>query len=283
MESKRFYWIKLKNSFYENNEAIDFLLTQPDGHGSDYVVLYQMLCLKSANNDGVLYSRVGEVIIPYDVDKIVRDCKYFGCDIVTNALGHYKKLGLIYEEQESGYLVISDINDMIGSETDSAERKRRQRNRQKAGQCHKNVTDNVPKSVTTEIRDKSIEIETLKEESVKEEKTTSLAVQSPAAQTIRGGRFTKPTLEEVADYCAERGNSIDPQRFIDYYTSKGWKVGNAPMKDWRAAVRTWERKDTEGAGQRRKKPQEDPMLECLQRLYAEAVEEESRNAENDDN
>ena len=53
-------------------------------------------------------------------------------------------------------------------------------------------------------------------------------------------RFLKPTLEEVAAYCRERGNGIDPQQFIDHYTSNGWKVGNAPMKDWRAAVRTWE-------------------------------------------
>lgn len=162
MDNKRYYWIKLKHSFYESNEAIDFLLTQPDGHGAEYVVLYQMLCLKTANNDGALYSQMGEVIVPYDVGKITRDCKYFERDIVTNALGHYKKLGLVYEEKDSGYLVISDIENMIGSETDSAERKRRQRNRGKAGQCHNNVTPNVPKSVTTDIEidiDKELEIE----------------------------------------------------------------------------------------------------------------------------
>jgi hypothetical protein len=56
-------------------------------------------------------------------------------------------------------------------------------------------------------------------------------------------RFTQPTLEEVTAYCNERGNSVDPQRFIDYYTANGWKVGKNPMKDWRAAVRTWERGD----------------------------------------
>ena len=56
-------------------------------------------------------------------------------------------------------------------------------------------------------------------------------------------RFTQPTLEEVTAYCEERGNSVDPQRFIDYYTANGWKVGKNPMKDWRAAVRTWERGD----------------------------------------
>lgn len=54
-------------------------------------------------------------------------------------------------------------------------------------------------------------------------------------------RFAPPTLEEVKAYCTERGNSVDAQRFIDYYTSNGWKVGKNPMKDWKAAVRNWER------------------------------------------
>ena len=143
-----------------------------------------------------------------------------------------------------------------------------------------NAAKNNPKTTPNKNDNVNVNDNESKEESVKEEKTTSLAVQSPAAHTIKSERFTRPTLEEVAAYCAERGNSVDPQRFIDYYTSKGWKVGNAPMKDWRAAVRTWERKDGTGAGQRRKQ-QGDPMLECLQRLYAEAEEEERRNAEND--
>jgi hypothetical protein len=52
-----------------------------------------------------------------------------------------------------------------------------------------------------------------------------------------------PTLEDVKAYCNERGNRVDPERFIDYYTANGWKVGKNPMKDWKAAVRTWERTD----------------------------------------
>lgn len=51
----------------------------------------------------------------------------------------------------------------------------------------------------------------------------------------------RPTLEEVKAYCTERGNKVDPERWFDYYTSNGWKVGKNPMKDWKAAVRTWER------------------------------------------
>lgn len=54
-------------------------------------------------------------------------------------------------------------------------------------------------------------------------------------------RFVKPTIDEIRDYCRERGNKVDADNFFDFYESKGWKVGNAPMKDWKACVRTWER------------------------------------------
>lgn len=56
-------------------------------------------------------------------------------------------------------------------------------------------------------------------------------------------RFTPPSVDEVAAYCRERGNGVDAQRFVDFYASKGWRVGNAGMKDWCAAVRNWERQD----------------------------------------
>ena len=54
-------------------------------------------------------------------------------------------------------------------------------------------------------------------------------------------RFVKPTLEQVRTYCQERGNNVDPAAWMDHYEAKGWVVGKAPMKDWKAAVRTWER------------------------------------------
>ena len=59
----------------------------------------------------------------------------------------------------------------------------------------------------------------------------------------RGKPFTAPSVEEVKDYCQERGNGVDPETFVDFYASKGWKVGNTTMKDWKAAVRTWEKRD----------------------------------------
>ena len=56
-------------------------------------------------------------------------------------------------------------------------------------------------------------------------------------------QFIPPNVIEVRAYCNERKNHVDPQRFVDFYTSKGWMVGKTKMKDWRAAVRTWEKDD----------------------------------------
>lgn len=64
-------------------------------------------------------------------------------------------------------------------------------------------------------------------------------------------RFVPPSLEEVSEYCKERNNNVDPARFIDFYTSKGWLVGKNKMKDWKAAVRTWERSGYSGADTKR--------------------------------
>lgn len=59
----------------------------------------------------------------------------------------------------------------------------------------------------------------------------------------RAQRFTPPSVDEVGAYCRERGNGVDPNAFVDFYASKGWMVGKNKMKDWRAAVRNWERKE----------------------------------------
>ena len=69
--------------------------------------------------------------------------------------------------------------------------------------------------------------------------------------------FTPPTVEEVQEYCFERGNAVDAQSFVDFYTSKGWYVGKTKMKDWKASVRTWEKNQR----QKNKKSKDDEGLE----------------------
>ena len=126
-KTKRYYWIKLKTDFF-NLAEIDFLLSQQDG--CKYIVLYQMLCLQTANNNGELASRLGEMIIPYDADKIVRDTKYFSRDTVIVAMELFKKLNLIYTEEENCFR-IAGFENMVGSETGWAKQKREQREKQK--------------------------------------------------------------------------------------------------------------------------------------------------------
>jgi predicted phage replisome organizer len=116
---QRYYWIKLTDKFM-TSDTVDFLMSQKDG--ANYVILYQMLCLKTVNNDGQLARTLGEIIVPYDEEKIQRDTKWFSIDTIRVAMNLYRKLGLIYE-QENGTLRISNFENMIGSQTVSAYKK----------------------------------------------------------------------------------------------------------------------------------------------------------------
>ena len=77
-------------------------------------------------------------------------------------------------------------------------------------------------------------------------------------------RFTPPTVDQVREYCLERGNTVDPQRFVDYYQSNGWKVGKNPMKDWKAAVRTWEQNNKDSSKGQTRPKSSNPFLDMLQ-------------------
>ena len=79
--------------------------------------------------------------------------------------------------------------------------------------------------------------------------------------SIKGNaKFKKPSLDEIRDYCLSRSNSVDPEQFYNFYESKGWMVGKSPMKDWKASVRTWEKRDTAPAPKRRS-PRRESVLE----------------------
>lgn len=130
---KRYYWIKLRESFMFS-DTVDFLMSQKDG--ANYVVLYQLLCLKTINTGGRLERTIGKVVIPYDVDKIQRDCKWFSTDTIRIALTLYKRFDLIYEDLD-GTLVLADHGNLVGSETSWAVQKRNQQQTQtpKLGAC----------------------------------------------------------------------------------------------------------------------------------------------------
>lgn len=79
------------------------------------------------------------------------------------------------------------------------------------------------------------------------ETETETEAEKKQKKKLKPTRFVPPTVDEVKQYCRERSNSVDAQRFVDFYASKGWMVGKTKMKNWKASVRTWERSDDKKA------------------------------------
>ena len=100
---------------------------------------------------------------------------------------------------------------------------------------------NATKSDSNKIKEIKENIKEIKPEGFTKKAPKGLSSHTPRKSSQK--RFQKPTVEEIDAYCKERGNGIDAQRFFDYYESKGWVVGKSPMKDWKAAIRTWETRD----------------------------------------
>jgi len=106
----------------------------------------------------------------------------------------------------------------------------------------KKVTKVLPKKVTPYIKDKKDTIQ---------KKGTSSSF----------SRFKKPTLSELTDYIKGNAYNVDPEAFIDFYESKGWQIGKNTMKDWRAAVRTWNRKEGPKITPSQRQRENDPFTD----------------------
>lgn len=122
----------------------------------------------------------------------------------------------------------------------------------KNGKCHSEDGKNGKcyfshNEEKTEMAKMAIEEEEEEEEEDKEEEEEVPTV--PKKREARK-RFSPPSAAEVREYCRERENAVDAESFVDFYAAKGWKVGNAPMKDWKAAVRTWEKRESRAAPRR---------------------------------
>ena len=99
--------------------------------------------------------------------------------------------------------------------------------------CYENVAQPVAQSVPQYVAQPVAQSVAINK--TKQDKTKQISAKAPRT------KFKKPTVEEIRLYCQERRNSVDAQRFFDYYESNGWHVGKNPMKDWKASIRTWER------------------------------------------
>lgn len=256
---KRFYWMKLKESFM-TSDTIDYFMSQPNG--ANYVVLYQMLCLKTINTDGRLSRQIGEVVIKYDVPKIQRDLKWFSADTIRVALNLYKSFGLVYEDID-GVLVLADHNNLVGCETDWGEKKRRQRNTpalQSGDNVPTDVPTLVPQSVPTEIenrdkeiRDKSLDKDTDiedTEDSCAEPETVSAP---PIISIILNDKSYFDVLPEDYNRWCELYPAVDVMQELRKMSS--WSTDNPKKRKTKGGIRrfinAWLSKEQDKGGRYR--------------------------------
>lgn len=205
-EIKRYFWLRLHDDFFTSARIKK--LRRLAG-GDTFVIIYLKMQLKAMKNEGILRwtgledNFADELALDLDEEP----------DNVKLTLAYLLSCGLAETDDQINFFLPYSVAN-TGSETAAAERMRKMRERN---------------NVTPMLQDRYVEKETEK----KIEKEIDIEKNKK--------RFTPPTIDEVMEYCRERNNNVDAQRFVDYYTSNGWKVGKNPMKDWKAAVRTWER------------------------------------------
>lgn len=222
-DGTKFYWLQLKEDFFDE-DAIDWLEDQPNG--KEYSLFYIKLCLKSLKTNGVLIRRVGNMLIPYDHVKL-GELTNTNPDTVMVAMNLLMQIGLV-QKLENGELYLTQVENMIGSQSKSAFKKQQQRLTRKTNILIEGgqEVDNCPPKIEEEIE----QDEEIEEEEDKEKKKNAK-------------RFSKPTIQEIEEYCNKRNNGIDAHYFYDYYESNGWVVGKHKMKDWKATIRNWERRN----------------------------------------
>lgn len=241
---KRYYWMKLKESFM-TSDTIDYFMSQPSG--ANYVVLYQMLCLKTINTDGRLSRQIGEVIIPYDIPKIQRDLKWFSADTIRVALNLYKAVGLIYEDVD-GTLVLADHENLVGSETDTAARMRRSRARQNnvlpSGVTEEEqgahiVTPEIEKKLETRDRDREQSSDIDKEARDRQKAISCAEPQSSSAPPIASMILNDGTYFNVSVSDFNKWVALYPAVDVKQELCKmvGWCDANPKKRKTKSGIR----------------------------------------------
>ena len=178
MAAKKYYWLKLKENFFEE-DTIEWLEEQENG--VYYSNFYLKLCLKSLKTNGILIRNVGEILIPYDVKKL-SEITRVKIDTVIVAMELFKKIGLV-QILDNGEIYLTQLELMVGSETSKAQIMRNKRAREKkkglkggnnVTQKLPDVTHELPKCYTEKEIDKDIEIELEKERDKNLDKETEI-------------------------------------------------------------------------------------------------------------
>ena len=210
-------WIKIAADIFDD-EKIVLIESFPDAYAI-IIVWFKMLCLAGRlANGGVM--TIGQTVCDEKIFAVLFRMKE---QTIRKALQMFQEFGMITTVDG----VITITNWSKHQYIDQSESKREymrgymkeRRERQKAP-----TNSTLAGTANSEIKDVN--------DNRKESATSS---------TTPRKRFSPPTIDDIKAYCRERQNTVDAERFLAYYDSNGWKVGKNAMKDWKAAVRTWER------------------------------------------
>ena len=234
-------WIKITTDIFDD-EKILLIESMPDAYAV-ITVWFKLLCMAGKqNNSGVFM--LGKIAY---TDKMLATIFRMKESTVKMALDIFQQFGMV--EIIDGVITIPNWNK---HQTLDAYEKKKVRDR-----LYQQERRAVQKALVSGASEKSSDSKTSTSSYVavsdkEEEKEIDLEKEdiyiSSAAKKQK--RFIPPTKSDVEAYCLGRGNYVDAEKFVDYYTANGWKVGKNPMKDWQAAVRTWEK----NSGGRDKKP-----------------------------
>ena len=224
-------WIKICTDIFDD-EKILLIESMPE-KDSLIVIWFKLLCMAGKQNNSGVFTINDKIAY---TDEMLATIFRRPLNTVRLALSVFEQYGMI--EIVDGTITIPNwekhqsIDKMEKLKEQNRQRvaAHRQKQRLLASKNDCNVTSNVTVmecNATDKIR-------------LEEDKNR---IDNSIEEKPKRKRFTPPTLEEVKAYCLERGNKVNAERFIDYYTSNGWQVGRNKMKDWKAAVRTWEKNE----------------------------------------
>lgn len=226
--AKRFYWLKLKENFFED-DTIKWIEEQDNG--KEYVLFYLKLCLKSLKTDGNMIRHVGDMIIPYD-KKALSVLTNTDVDTVVVAMELFKKIGLI-EVLDSGAIYLKQINEMVGTETDKAELMRKKR-----ALDGNIVTQLLPECYTEKEKEKEKEFrdkrESIELEGEKEKKGINpVVVLSPFEQALNDfkemrKKIKSPMTDKAVDMLVRKLSKMaydesEQIEILEQSIMNGWK------------------------------------------------------------
>ncbi len=264
-DNKKYYYLRLKDNFFDSDE-LKILESMKDGYLYSNILL--KLYLRSLKNDGKL---VVNERIPYNAEMLASVTGH-QVGTVKQALSMFKELGLI-EVLENGAIYMLDIQNFIGKGSTEADRQRIYDRRISEERKQKKLT--TSRNLKEIFKKSTPEIEIELEKDIEIEKEIHSSAKST---TTKRKRFEKPSISDIKQYCMERNNCVNAEQFYDYYESNGWKVGKNSMKDWKAAVRTWEKNNYNKTAKSNKQNAID-VVNKLMREYGGEDEQSTTDSE----